>query len=132
MKVEWFEIPHLLRYPIGGKCGLHADAENWNKEEYQWVRLVDRDYSSVIYFNSDYSGGELTFPDLNIRITPRSGMIVTFPTDHRFIHEVEPVTEGTRYSCVMWAAAVGTERCHKMVTECIVRLRDAQTQTSNP
>jgi predicted 2-oxoglutarate/Fe(II)-dependent dioxygenase YbiX len=130
MKVEWFEIPHLLRYPPGGKCGLHADAENWIQEEYQWVRLIDRDYSSVIYFNSDYSGGGLAFPDLNIRIRPGNGMIVTFPTDHRFIHEVEPVIEGTRYSCVMWAAAVGTDRCNKMVTDHIVRLRDPQAQTS--
>ena len=122
MQVEWFEVPHLLRYGIGGRCGLHADAENWNAQEYLWERGIDRDYSSVIYFNSNYTGGALAFPDLNIRITPASGMIVTFPSHHDFIHEVEPVTEGFRYSCVMWAAAIGTERCHKMVTEHIVRL----------
>jgi len=132
MKVEWFEVPHLLLYPPGGKCGLHADAENWIRDEYQWVRLIDRDYSSVIYFNSNYSGGALAFPDLNIRITPGNGMIVTFPTDHRFIHEVEAVTEGTRYSCVMWAVAVGTERCYKMITDHIIRLREPLAQTSNP
>lgn len=126
MKVEWFEIPHLLRYPPGGKCTLHADAENWDEEEYQWIRGIDRDYSSIIYFNSGYSGGCLAFPDLNIRLTAGNGMIVTFPSDHRFAHEVEPMTEGVRYSCVMWAAAVGTPRCNRMVTDHIVRLRNPQ------
>lgn len=131
MQVEWFEIPHLLRYKPGGKCGLHADAENWDKENYQWVRGIDRDYSSVVYLNSDFSGGALAFPDLNIRVTPGAGMIITFPSHHNFLHEVEPVTEGTRYSCVMWAAAVGRERCHKMVTDYIVRLQhDPQAQSS--
>ena len=123
MAMEWFEIPHLLRYQPGGECGLHSDAENWKANEYQWVREIDRDYSSVIYFNADYSGGGLAFPDLNIRITPGSGMCVTFPSDHRFTHEVEPVVEGVRYACVMWAAALGTERCNKMVTDSIFRLR---------
>ncbi len=129
MKVEWFEVPHLLRYQPGGKCHLHADAENWNEEEYQWVRGIDRDYSSVIYFNSNYSGGALAFPNLNIRIKPGRGMIVTFPSDHRFTHEVEAITEGSRYSCVMWAAEVGCERCDKMVTKYIVRLHDPQDRT---
>ena len=122
MQVEWFEVPHLLRYSIGGRCGLHADAENWDAEEYRWVRGIDRDFSSVIYFNDGYRGGALAFPDLNIRIMPTAGSIVTFPSNHNFVHEVEPMLEGARYSCVMWAAAVGTERCNRMVTDCIVRL----------
>ena len=125
VQIEWFEVPHLLRYGIGGRCGLHADAENWDAEEYMWVRGIDRDYSSVIYFNSDYEGGALAFPDLNIRIRPRPGMVVTFLTDHNFIHEVETMTRGVRYSCVMWAARVGSERCNRMVTEHIVRLDHA-------
>jgi hypothetical protein len=124
VEIEWFEVPHLLRYSSpGGKCSLHADAENWNAEEYRWERGIDRDYSSVIYFNSGYEGGKLAFPELNIRITPTPGMIVTFPTDHRFVHEVEEMINGTRYSCVMWAVSVGSERCNRMVTEHIVRLR---------
>lgn len=130
IEVEWFEVPHLLRYAAGGKCTLHADAENWKADEYRWLREIDRDYSSVIYFNSDYSGGGLAFPDLNIRVTPGNGMVVTFPSDHRFIHEVEPVTAGVRYSCVMWAAATGTDRCNRMITEHIIRLR--QPQASSP
>ncbi len=127
--VEWFEVPHLLRYSPGGKCALHADAENWNAAEYRWERGIDRDYSSVIYFNADYEGGRLMFPELNVSLTPSSGMIVTFPSDHRFTHEVEALRSGIRYSCVMWAALVGTDRCNRMVTDHIVRLREPQGQT---
>ena len=34
-------------------------------------------------------------------------MLVCFPSNHYFLHGVEPVTKGTRYSIVTWLTVQG-------------------------
>jgi hypothetical protein len=52
--------------------------------------------------NDNYSGGELIFwEDTEIKI--KQGDILVFPSNFLYPHRVEPVIEGTRYSCVSWA-----------------------------
>ena len=118
--IEWFEIPHILRYVSGGNYVYHADAEAWDQQQQCWVRGVDRDYSCITYLNSDFTGGTLAFPYLNIRLHPRAGLVVVFPSDHRFLHAAEETTSGVRYAMVTWAARVGSERV--MVPPQVVRL----------
>jgi len=104
VEVEWYEYPHVLRYHPGGTYGLHADSENLNRETNQWYKYINRDYSSILYLNSDFTGGTLVFPYLNLRVIPQAGMLVAFPSDHRFLHSAEPVQAGIRYAMVTWAA----------------------------
>jgi predicted 2-oxoglutarate/Fe(II)-dependent dioxygenase YbiX len=120
--IEWFEVPHLLRYTAGGSYIAHSDCENWDDAKNCWVKGVDRDYSSIIYLNSDFTGGSLAFPYLNLRLYPQPGMLVTFPSDHRFLHAAEETLTGQRYAFVTWAAAKGRERVMKRATPFIVRL----------
>lgn len=108
--IEWFEIPHILRYTSGGNYDYHADAEAWDQQQQRYVRGVDRDYSCITYLNSGFTGGTLAFPCLNIRLHPRAGLVVVFPSDHRFIHAAEETTSGKRYAMVTWAARTGSER----------------------
>ena len=110
VEIEWFEIPHILRYEPGGTYGIHSDAHNYNPEKNEWNRVLNRDYSSILYLNSDFSGGTLAFPKLNLRLKPEAGMLVTFPSDYRFLHTAEPTLSGIRYALVTWAASKGGER----------------------
>ena len=52
--------------------------------------------------NGDYTGGELVMWGDEV-IPMREGSAVIFPSCFLYPHRVEPVTSGTRYSCVSWA-----------------------------
>lgn len=111
--VEWFERPELLRYRPGGHYSPHADAENWDAVSRGWQRSIDRDFSILLYLNDDFEGGGLEFPNFGLRLTPRAGMLVGFPSDHRYVHSAEPITAGERFVMVCWCAARGTPRVGK-------------------
>lgn len=107
---EWFERPQILRYTAGGKYGQHADSEHLDKQTKQWVRAQDRDYSTLTYLNDDYGGGEILFNEFDFKIKPTTGMLVAFPSDHRYLHTALPTTSGVRYVIVSWSATLGTPR----------------------
>lgn len=109
-RIEWYEEPELLRYRSGGHYAPHADAENWDPAAHIWKRAVDRDFSVLLYLNSDFSGGSLSFPNFGLRLAPAAGMLVVFPSDHRYLHSAEPLTAGERAVLVSWCAARGTTR----------------------
>ena len=106
----WFETPQLLRYDIGGKYGLHADAENFCAEARRFYRFIDRDFSMLIYLNDDYAGGGLNFKGLNFSYQPKAGDLVIFPSGHVFSHESLPITQGIKYALVTWGAFKGSPR----------------------
>lgn len=107
---EWFERPQILRYPPGGKYDPHADAEHIDAATRRWVRAQDRDISVLLYLNNGYEGGAIAFPDLDYAIKPETGMLLAFPSDHRYLHAARPTTSGMRYVIVSWAASLGTPR----------------------
>lgn len=59
--------------------------------------------SMLVYLNDDYVGGELEFPYLGVKYSPKAGDVVLFPSNHTFAHIAHPVTGGTKYSVVTWA-----------------------------
>jgi len=81
-----------------------AHADNERKEDECWVpnHTPQRDYTGIAYLNDDFMGGELVFPDLNIVIAPRPGLLVGFPSNHEFVHAVPKVLSGKRYSLPIW------------------------------
>lgn len=100
------EIPQILSYDVGGHYVPHIDSESkWITPlgESSWRKVVDRDLSIVLFINDEYDGGDFVFPDLKIRIRPEPGMLLCFPSNHHYVHAVEPVTKGKRYSIVCWA-----------------------------
>lgn len=110
VRIEWFERPGVLRYREGGTYVPHADSENWIADERRWKRVIDRDLSILLYLNSDFEGGKVTFSNFGFDLQPSPGMLVAFPSDHRYMHAVQAVTAGVRYAIVSWAAVVGTPR----------------------
>jgi predicted 2-oxoglutarate/Fe(II)-dependent dioxygenase YbiX len=104
------EIPQILCYEPGGHYKPHVDAESLWKEpdgSVVWRKSTDRDLSTVLYLNDDFEGGDFVFPDFRIRVKPEPGLLIAFPSTHHYLHSVEPVTKGTRYSIVSWMRVKG-------------------------
>ena len=98
--VKNLEPTQFLAYPVGGHYIEHNDSENF--ENGQWTRIANRDISILFYLNDNYTGGELEFTTLGLKIKPKTGMMITFPSYKEFAHKVHPVTSGMRYSLVTW------------------------------
>jgi len=117
---DWSESPQFTKYSVGQYYGWHCDQfEKTYPNDHQNINLrgKTRKLSVTVSLNdsSEYKGGEFEFdfrnmdPDLNkgsasnvqkcLQILPK-GSIVVFPSC--IWHRVCPVTEGTRYSLVMW------------------------------
>lgn len=100
---DWID-PQLLRYDAGGFHELHSDAETY--ENSTWTHVFDRDYSLVIFLNTDFEGGGFDLPRQELMIHPSEpGVAIAFPSDRRFPHAVLPVTRGPRYTIVSWLRA---------------------------
>lgn len=81
-----------------------AHADNEQRKHGQWIpnHTPQRDYTGVAYLNDDFTGGELVFPPLDAVITPKPGLLVGFPSNHKFLHAVPRVLSGKRYSLPVW------------------------------
>ncbi len=55
-------------------------------------------YSSLLYLNEDYVGGELYFPEYNFSIKPEIGTLICFKGDENNLHGVKKVESGIRYT----------------------------------
>ena len=110
VEVDSSEIPQVLSYGIGGHYRPHIDGESiWMtpRGEKIWKKSTDRDLSMVFFLNNDFEGGDFVFPELRVRVRPEPGMMVCFPSNHHYMHGVEPVTKGKRYSIVTWSTVKG-------------------------
>lgn len=102
-QLDTFSAPSVLKYRPGGKYDAHSDSEYWDRGQGQWIKSIDRDYSLLLYVNDDYQGGALYFPNFELRLQPKCGMLVAFPSDHRYLHAAEPLVSGERLVIVSWA-----------------------------
>lgn len=111
-EVDSSEIPQILCYGVGGHYKPHIDGEGvWTAPDQtqMWRKTVDRDLSTVLFLNDDFEGGDFVFPELRIRIRPEPGLLICFPSNRYYLHGVEPVTKGNRYSIVSWMTVKGFE-----------------------
>lgn len=92
----------FLRYTLGGRYRTHVDAGS--------ASTLSRVVSVVVFLNDDFDGGELVFPQQQLRVSPQLGRVVLFPSSFLFPHEVTPVIRGTRYSAVGWLTARSVRR----------------------
>jgi predicted 2-oxoglutarate/Fe(II)-dependent dioxygenase YbiX len=104
------EVPQFLRYGVGGHYAPHIDGRSiWvapNGDKI-WRRSTCRDLSIVLFLNDEFEGGEFVFPDLHIQVKPKPGLLVCFPSDQNYLHGVNSVKSGERYSIVSWARIKG-------------------------
>lgn len=67
-------------------------------------KFQTKHFSSLIYLNDDFEGGELWFPQHDkFSIKPEPGMLITFKGDEHTLHGVKMVTSGIRYTAsIFW------------------------------
>lgn len=86
-KIDYGRIP-IQKWIVGASMGPHTDGYDGHS---------NLAFSSVLYLNDNYEGGEINFPNHNIKIKPKKGSLIIFPSQDPFIHEVKPVLSGDRY-----------------------------------
>lgn len=85
----------ISKYIVGGAMGAHVD-------DYKQPGISPV-MSGVLYLNDNVEGGELFFPNQDLKIKPKAGSIVIFPSVEPFFHESLVVTKGEKYmSPVFW------------------------------
>lgn len=86
-----------LKYEQGDYYKVHTD--NFTK--------FPRTLSIILFLNDDYEGGAVSFKCARtlteiLKVKPKAGRVVIFPSNFMFPHAVENVNNGTRYSIVSW------------------------------
>jgi hypothetical protein len=84
----------------------HCDKQNLDGS--LKVGMENYDVSAIIYYNDDFEGGELVFPQHNLKISPKQGAVAIFPGDYAYLHYVEKVHSGVRWSTPMFMSASET------------------------
>ena len=51
----------------------------------------------IAIYMSEFSGGEIVFPEINFEYKPEAGELLVFDIDIKLDHYTKPVTSGTRY-----------------------------------
>lgn len=82
----------------------HADSQNMDGTPKDGCS--DFVVSSVVYFNDDFSGGELVFPKMPYSYHPIAGSCLIFPSDVLYSHYVDSVLSGSRLVFPLWFRAI--------------------------
>ncbi|XP_020662223.3 prolyl 3-hydroxylase 2 isoform X1 [Pogona vitticeps] len=94
-----------LSHPIhADNCLLDPEANECWKEP---PAYTFRDYSALLYMNSDFDGGEFIFTEMDAKtvtasITPKCGRMISFSSGGENPHGVKAVTRGQRCAVALW------------------------------
>jgi 2OG-Fe(II) oxygenase superfamily len=93
----------LATMGVGGRHPRHADNRMQN-ECGEWLpnHTPQRDISAIFYLNGDFDGGEIIFDQQKLLVKPRRGLLIAFPSDEKYTHEVCRVRAGFRYTAPIW------------------------------
>lgn len=112
VKVEQFL---LNRWRVGREQQAHIDyylEDEDNNKDYEnkyashtesfedfKKRFQSKHFSTIIYLNDDFKGGELYFPQYEVEnVIPEKNMAIFFKGDTHHMHGVRKVEEGIRYT----------------------------------
>ena len=88
------DVSTICRWFPGMEQPPHAD-DMTNTEV---KGLEHRIFGSIIYLNTDYSGGKTYYPNYNQEITPELGKLAVHPGDVDHLHGVTKIEDGIRYT----------------------------------
>ena len=93
---------------ISSTCGCNSEINpyivTWPQGTSQNEHTDGNEFTAIIYLNSDYVGGELDFPELQLEIKPTAGSLVIWPG--YLTHGVSPIVSGTRYTMPVFLKAI--------------------------
>lgn len=111
LPVENQEAPNFLKYEIGGEYKAHMDAFSIDSPVYEkhCKDCGNRAFTSILYLNEDFEGGETDFPRIGMKVKPTIGSLFTWKNlDAKNIleplseHAGLPVKSGKKYAIVIW------------------------------
>lgn len=76
--------------------GLEPHADNFDLKNNTMGIAPWRLYSSIIYLNNDFDGGQTYFEPLGIEIDPQPGNLLIFSCGPEHLHGVKKINKGTR------------------------------------
>lgn len=95
----------ILQYTEGQSHALHVDDQFQPSREVgrtKWGMNLLNQFGAMVYeVSDDFSGGEIVFPNQSLVITPKTGLVVMWPSNRHFPHEVLPVKTGIRRAYVL-------------------------------
>ena len=84
----WHEGYNVLKYRTGNEYKAHYDGDT----------RTHRCVSAIVYLNDDYTGGEVEFVNFGLKIKPKPGSLLLFPSNYAYSHIAHPVLTGTKYA----------------------------------
>lgn len=78
----------ISKYFLNAYMGPHTDSS---------LNPTTEHVSAVLYLNDNYSGGEINFPGQGVKIKPKAGSLVIFPSIPPFYHESLKILNGIKY-----------------------------------
>jgi hypothetical protein len=89
---------HLVKFVKGFYLKPHVDT----------LSVEGNHVASVYYINDDYVGGEISFPEYDLKIKPQANSLIIFPGNENYVHEVKKIIDKDRYSSAMWFQFTGS------------------------
>ena len=96
----YLDFQTIAKWEPGSEMEFHADNVTENKDPHWYCGW--RDYSSILYLNHDYEGGDTIFKHQQQRQPPMQGTAILFPATFGYTHGVAKVETGTRYTISSW------------------------------
>jgi predicted 2-oxoglutarate/Fe(II)-dependent dioxygenase YbiX len=87
--------PVIMKWRPGIEQRPHADKQ---LNDGRPNAFVNYDINSLFYYNDDFDGGELYYPQHEISVKPRPGLAVIHPGDVNYLHGVTMIEKGYRYT----------------------------------
>jgi len=87
--------PVIMKWRPGIEQQPHADKQ---LNDGRPNAFVDYDINTLFYYNDEFTGGELYYPQHNITVRPKPGLAVIHPGDVNYLHGVKMITSGERYT----------------------------------
>lgn len=106
-------------YGPGEGLKMHSDDHAVGRDGKLLKLDEQRGITAILYLNSDFEGGEICFPRQDTTIKPSAGLLLVFPSNRNFPHEVKPIRSGRRLSYQRIYGVMGGEAAsfvHSMET----------------
>lgn len=95
-KVKVYERPPvIIKWRAGMEQQPHADKQLPDGSPNPFPTY---DLNSLFYYNDNFTGGELYYPEFDLEIKPEPGLAVAHPGDINYLHGVKKVLSGERFT----------------------------------
>ena len=115
-KEVYADLIQLVRWFPGMEQHPHADDMKNIEDSDEWFH--HRDFGAILYLNNDYEGGITVYPEYELGIVPKPGMLAVHPGDSDHIHGVTRIENSNRYTIAsFWTFDKKYEHDYSFISE---------------